>query len=66
MLMCVQGKLDEYMGEMFLHWQGAGLKQTFTCVSHVCAVMRDFHRGGEAFDNAGGRVEVRSAVLSAA
>lgn len=66
MLMCVQGKLDEYVGEMFLHLQNAGLKPTVTCVSHVCSAMRDLHRGGEAFDNAGGKLEVRFAVVSAA
>lgn len=57
--MCVRGKLDEFMGEMIL--QSAGLELTFTCVSHVYAVMRDFHRGGGAFDNAGGKLEVRFA-----
>lgn len=66
MLMCVQGKLDKYVGEMFLHLQSAGLKQTFTCVACVCAVMRDFHCGGAAFDNAGGKLEVTFAVVSAA
>lgn len=64
--MCVQGKLDEYVGEMFLLLRSAGLKQTFTCASHGCAVMRDFHCGGEAFDNAGGKWEARFAVVSAA
>lgn len=54
------------MGEVFLHLQSAGLKQTFTSVSRVCAVMRDFHHGGEAFDNTGGKLEVRFAVGLAA
>lgn len=46
--------------------QSTGLKPTFTCVSHVCAVMRDFHCGGEALGNVGGKLEVRFAVVSAA
>lgn len=47
------------MGEMVL--QSTGLEQTITCVSHVCAVTRDLHPVGEAFDNAGGKLEVRFA-----
>lgn len=58
--------MSEYVGEMFLHLHSGGLKQIFTCVSHVCAVIRDFHCGGGAFGNAGGKLEVRSAVVSAA
>lgn len=57
-LMCVRGELEEYVEEIFLHLESAGLKQTSTCFSHVCAVMRDFHHGGEAFDNAGDKLEV--------
>lgn len=46
------------MEEIFLHLESVGLKHTSTCFSHVCAVMRNFHHGGEAFDNAADKLEV--------
>lgn len=48
------------MEEIFLHSESTGLKQTSTCFSHVCAVMRDFHHRGEAFNNAGDKLEITS------